>query len=127
MSSSKLFAQLARFSSVGIINTMVGYAVIFGCMALGMSPYTANILGYVVGLMCSFLLNRAFVFTAGNGLVVQQLERFLATFAVDYLCNLMMLYVSLQAGFGDIGSQIVAGVVYSGTFFLLSRWWVFRQ
>ncbi|WGZ93709.1 MAG: GtrA family protein [Candidatus Thiothrix putei] len=126
MLKSKLFAQVIRFFSVGIVNTIIGYAVIFGGMMLGMSPYMANILGYTVGLMCSFLLNKMFVFSVGNRFVMQQFRRFLIVFAVAYLCNLIVLHVSLQIGFGDIVSQVIAGVVYSSAFFLLSHLWVFR-
>jgi len=122
----ELTGQLARFSFAGVANTLVGYAVIFGGMALGISPYSSNVAGYAMGLICSFLLNQTFVFAA-SGNRTHQLGRFLSVFAVSYLCNFTTLHICLLANLRNVWSQILAGVVYSVTMFLLSRWWVFKK
>jgi putative flippase GtrA len=118
--------RIGRFSLAGIANTAIGYAVIFAGLALGFSPYASNLAGYTVGLACSFLLNKYFVFAAPGGRR-RQMGRFLAAFAIAYAANLALLHACLQAGIGGIVAQILAGVLYLGVMYALMRAWVFRK
>nr|VFJ64516.1 MAG: Putative flippase GtrA (transmembrane translocase of bactoprenol-linked glucose) [Candidatus Kentron sp. FW] len=117
--------QIGRFSLAGVINTIVGYAVIFGGLALGFSPYGSNLAGYSTGLLCSFILSKTFVFSA-PGRKWRQTRRFLITFAIAYLANLALLHGSLRIGIGGIAAQILSGVLYLLVMFILSRSWVFK-
>jgi putative flippase GtrA len=54
-----------RYLLVGLLNTGLGYAIIFGCMyGLGLSPVLSNALGYGLGMSISYFLNRSFTFRA---------------------------------------------------------------
>ena len=119
-------ASLWRFSLAGVINTLLGYAVIFGCMAAGMSPYASNLLGYSVGLVCSFVLSKTFVFSARGGARRQAL-RFLLAFAVAYSANLLALHMALKLGAHPVPAQVIASAVYLITMFGVSRSWVFKH
>jgi putative flippase GtrA len=118
--------RFGRFSLAGIVNTLVGYAVIFGALALGLSPYFSNFLGYSVGLACSFFLNKSFVFAA-TGNARKQAVRFLAAFLFAYLTNLAVLHISLRFGAGDIIAQLLGGGIYLLTMYQISRLWVFKN
>lgn len=124
--SSGACRQFGRYSLAGVVNTILGYAIIFGGLALGFSPYASNLVGYVAGLACSFFLNKTFVFASHNGRR-RQLVRFLAAFAVAYIANLMTLHACLQAATGDVAAQVIAGIVYLLTMFIVLRSWVFRK
>jgi putative flippase GtrA len=117
--------RIGRFSFAGIVNTAIGYGVIFAGLALGFSPYASNLAGYLVGLGCSFLLNKYFVFLA-KGPSHRQAGRFLVAFGIAYLSNLALLHACLQAGIGDVAAQIFAGLLYLMVMYALSRAWVFR-
>jgi putative flippase GtrA len=119
-------AQFGRFSIAGVVNTSLGYAVIFGGLALGLSPYVSNLSGYLVGLTCSFFLTKTFVFAA-RGESGRQARRFLVAFAVAYLMNLGALHASLQAEVNGILAQLLAGALYLFSMFIFSRSWVFRD
>lgn len=57
--------QPLKFLLVGIINTLVGYGVMFSTYnLLGWNYWLASAANYVVGSVCSFFLNKYFTFQA---------------------------------------------------------------
>lgn len=118
--------QLLTFSVVGVINTAIGLSVIWLASWLGANPYLANVLGYAFGLTNSFLMNRAFTFRqAGRGPGV--VPRFAIAFCIAYGCNLALLTIGLAIDPGrEFLWQCVSMVGYTGVFFILSKWFVFR-
>ena len=57
------YAQPVKFLAVGVINTIVGYGVMFGTYnLLGWDYWLASAANYVVGSLCSFFLNKYFTF-----------------------------------------------------------------
>ena len=125
MESNSLPRQISRFSIAGVINSAIGYIVIFGGMVLGFSPYLSNLAGYVAGFFCSFFLSRNFVFfSAGKNR--RKIARFFLTFVMSYLANAGVLHLCLRLGINVVASQIVAGISYLLIMFSLSRLWVFK-
>lgn len=120
--------QLSRFLLVGVFNTALGYAVIFGCMYLaGLSPELSNAAGYMVGLLVSYFLNRYFTFRSAQRRSTE-FARFVLVFLTAYTGNLVVLVVlvrilTVHAGF----SQVIAGVIYIGTAYMLNKHYVFRS
>jgi putative flippase GtrA len=120
--------QFSRFLLVGFANTALGYAVIFGCMYLGgLTPELSNAVGYLVGLVVSYFLNRHFTFRSARRRSTE-FVRFVIVFLTAYTANLIVLVV-LVRGLGSHAalSQVVAGVVYIGTAYLLNKRYVFRS
>jgi len=118
--------QFARFLAVGIANTVFGYALIFGFMFIaGWSPEASNIAGYLIGLVSSYLMNRSFTFRSTNERK-SEFARFLAVFAIAFAANFVALWVLLHVfGVKDWLAQILAGVAYVATSYLLNRVFVF--
>ena len=55
----KTLVQLAKYLLVGVMNTLITLVVIFVCkIYLHVTPYVSNALGYLAGLINSFLWNR---------------------------------------------------------------------
>jgi putative flippase GtrA len=117
--------RLYRLMVAGSINSLVGYAVIFGGMALGLSPYASNLLGYSFGFACSFLLQKKFVF-GSTGAGGEELRRFLVAFPASYSANLAALHALLHFGVDGRIAQAAAALPYLLVMYLLSRFWVFR-
>lgn len=123
-----MFALLTRYSLVGVINTLVGYAVIFGCLLAGFSGVMANIAGYAIGLLCSFVLNRHYVFGARGAVSGGEIVKFAIAFAAAYGTNLTVLMAAQSVlGDGHPLAQIPAIVSYSLIFFIVSHTFVFRR
>lgn len=123
-----MYRLLARYSLAGVANTLVGCTVIFACLLAGTSGLAANIAGYAVGLICSFTLNRHYVFGARGAVSGAEIGRFLAAFGVSYASNLIVLR-SAQAFLGETSplAQLPAIITYSLVFFLISHRFVFKR
>lgn len=120
--------QFFRFLTVGVFNTLLGYCVIFACMyLLNMSPEVSNIAGYSVGLFASYILNRNYTF---NSIQNQHSEiiKFLAVFVVAYALNFLVLVILIhKVDMHDGVSQILAGIVYVVTSFIMNKYYVFKS
>ncbi len=116
---------LTRYAGSGVVNTLVGFAVIFSAMALGISPVISNIAGYAVGFILGFVLSKKFVFRS-DGHFVTESVRYLIAFALSFLFNLLvlrfaLLYLHLHA----MVSQVLSAVSYTLLMYLLTRLFVF--
>jgi len=123
-----MLALLTRYSLVGVINTLVGCAVIFGCLLADFSGVMANIIGYAIGLVCSFVLNRFFVFGARGAVSGGEIVKFLIAFGAAYGTNLTVLMAAQSVlGDGHPVAQIPAILSYSLVFFIISHTFVFKR
>jgi putative flippase GtrA len=120
--------QFSRYVGVGIVNTLWSYCIIFALMYLaGLSPEASNAMGYGIGLVTSYALNRSYTFESANPKAPEFL-RFIATFALAFAANftaLLLLVHMLRIHAGI--AQVAAGVVYVITSYLCSRHFVFRH
>lgn len=119
--------RLGLFLLTGFANSAAGWAIIIGCLAVGMSGLTANLAGYGVGLVLSFTLNRRWVFGVRGVISGHELIRFLSAFLVAYGANVaVLLYAQSILGASSILAQLPAIATYVLIFFLLSKRFVFK-
>jgi putative flippase GtrA len=121
------FVVLGRFLMVGVVNGLAGLSVIYACKALlGVSDIPANMSGYAVGLLVSFILNRRWTFQH-TGNVQVAILRFLTVFAVAYSVNLQSVLLAIGAFHIDSYIAHLIGMpFYTATFYLGSRLYAFR-
>lgn len=119
--------QFSRFIAVGIFNTLLGYSVIFSCSyLLGMSPEFSNAVGYTVGLILSYILNRYYTFNSRQsrrGEIIRFLSIFAFAYAVNFVVLLIMIY---KLNMHEIASQIIAGLFYTVMSYLMNKFYVFK-
>jgi putative flippase GtrA len=120
--------QFSRFLVVGVLNTLLGYCVIFALMYLAkLTPEISNIGGYAVGLATSYILNRNYTFNSKQS-QRGEIVRFLSVFFIAYAANFLALLVLIhKVGLHDAISQIVAGLVYVVASYLMNKHYVFKQ
>jgi putative flippase GtrA len=120
--------QLIKFVIVGVLNTLLGYAVIFACMyLLGATAVVSNVVGYAAGLVLSYVLNRKVTFKSTSK-SKSEIFRFLLVFMVAYLANLIVLLLLIRVGSAHEGvAQVLAGVVYVFVSFVLNKYYVFYR
>lgn len=119
--------QFGRYLVVGVFNTVWGYVLIFACMyLLHWSPEASNVTGYAIGLLTSYVLNRRYTFRSRDSTMLE-FPRFLGTFFFAFAANFATLAVLVRVLEFHAGiSQILAGAVYVGASYALSRYFVFR-
>lgn len=116
-----------RYNIIGIVNTIVGYGVIFGAMYFfAISPEISNLCGYLVSLTVSFYLNRNFNFKS-SGALNRELTYFILAFLVSYTINLCVLFIAINYFALNVYlAQVIGGLFYTITFFIQSKLFVFR-
>jgi putative flippase GtrA len=120
--------SLVRYLAVGVANTSLSLAVIYGCMAiLGAGVHESNAVGYVFGVVLSFVLNKRWTFRH-KGSAWASFAKWLGVLAVAYMCNLAVVHVSaVVLGIDPYLSQLTGIPVYVAVGFLGSRLLVFRH
>ncbi len=126
MAQDFLRSTVTRFLSVGFLNTVVGFTLIYGSKYfLGFGDVLANLLGYGVGILLSFTLNSTWTFSY-QGPQLSAFGRFILTFAVAYTINLFVVLICIQ--WVDINPYLahaIGLIPYTTTFYLVSRLFVF--
>ncbi len=120
--------SLVRFVLTGVLNTLVGLGVIFVLKwALQLNDTLANLIGYGVGLVVSYLVNSRWTFRYGASLL-QVLPRYLLVIVLAYLSNLACVHFCIrQLQLNAYLAQSCGVVPYAGLSYLLLRFWVFRN
>jgi putative flippase GtrA len=118
---------MAAFSLVGVVNTIVGFSIIFIATTLGASPIWANVFGYGAGLCVSFVLNSRVTFQrrrTGRSTLL----RFLCAFAIAFAANITLVWVITHvfALRGPLAS-LAGAPAFTVIFYVLSECWVFRH
>lgn len=119
--------EFTRFIFVGLINTFTGLIFIYALVFIGVNGYLSNLIGYIIGLVVSFILNRYFTFqikTRDN--IYNHFTSFLVVFLISYLVNIITLYFSLKF-FSIYVAQLFAIGTYSMVNYLLNKYITFKE
>ncbi|RDU72120.1 GtrA family protein [Helicobacter brantae] len=120
--------SLLLYCLVGVMNTCIGFGIIFALTFLGILPELSNFLGYFFGIIFSFFLNNAITFSQNKIDKKQGLIRFILSMSIAYLINLAVLFLSYRVLEIDVYfSQILAGASYTLCGFLMSRFFVWAR
>jgi len=120
-----MIREFIKYNLVGVINTLVGFGVIFTLMLFGLNPVVSNAIGYLVGSIVSFILNSKFTFKEKNPnrkLIVA----FFLTLLLAYFLNYITLNYTL-AHFNPYIAQVISGAVYTVSSFLIMKFFVFQN
>ncbi|MFP4055194.1 MAG: GtrA family protein [Phycisphaerae bacterium] len=122
--------QFVMFSAIGVLNTVIDYAVYALLIWTGAVHYLlAATLGYGVGLINSFVLNRLLTFRLPAGMQRHRSEwaRFLVVNVVSLGLNLGVLYLLVTfAHFDRYLARIVAIAASLAVNFAGNKLWTFR-
>lgn len=113
---------LWRYYQAGIVNTIVGYGLFVGFVAIGCNAYFAQLIAHVLGTIFNYLTYSRYAFRGFSS------DKF--RFFVSYVFNYMIGLFCLMAGTKVFSSPYVAGlsaILLSSliNFFVLRRF-VFR-
>lgn len=119
--------KLSLFSLSGMINTLVGYGVIFSLMLMGAGPILSNSIGYAIGFFLSFFMGKYVIFRSLERNRLVELMKYFIVFLAAFLMNFLTLHLSLKVHLSPYLCQLLGGAVFSAVNYLFSRIWVFRS
>ena len=127
-------AKLLRFLIVGVINTLVGTAIMFGLYNLAHCSYwVSSAANYILTSILSFFLNKYFTFK-NKEQSLKQVLRFVINIAVCYglaygiakpLCRALLASASVSVR--DNVSMLVGMVLFTGLNYLGQRFFAFKS
>jgi len=121
------YIRAVWFALTGLVNTLVGVAMITAAGLAGCGPMLSNIIGYVLGLACSFAINSRLTFrNAEQGRYTAL--RFYASFLIALSINLLAVKgINEVVELPPLVGNLVGVPVYTAVFFLLCEYWVFGK
>lgn len=113
------------YALIGIVNTALTATIIFGLMAMDVSPVASNAAGYGAGLLASFTLNSRLTFQvrANKGMLI----RFLIVSGIAYLANLITVLAVLKWLELKQIAQIAGMPVYTIVGYLANKYWAMAR
>ncbi|MCM1021826.1 MAG: GtrA family protein [Muribaculum sp.] len=114
ITQSTQFAQFIKYACVGVLNTLVTLVFIFVCKSVfGINPLVSNAIGYIVGVINSFLWNKNWVFKS-SGSYTPEAIRFIVGFLVCYGLQLLTVWLLSYKSELSMFRCNIAGFVLSG-------------
>ena len=116
-----------KYLLVGIINTIVGYGIIFSLMFIGISPEISNIIGYAIGIIVSYTLNKIYTFQS-KAHPKKEFPKFVLSLLTSYGLNFLTLILCIHIfKINPYISQIISGAVYTLSGFVFLKYFAFRN
>lgn len=120
-----MIAQFSRYAATGAVSNIVLYGLYLALTGIGAQPEAAMSLLYLLGVIQTFMVNRAWSFRHG-GSVPTALLRYFATYAIGYLTNLAILVLFADLlGWDHRYVQASAIIFVAALLFFMQRNWVF--
>lgn len=114
-----------KYLIVGVINTIIGYGIIFSLMYFGSSPEISNLAGYAVGICISYVLNKLYTFKSKVH-PKKEFPKFAASLLLAYGLNFLTLIFCVRViHINAYVSQIISGAVYTLSGFAFARYFAF--
>lgn len=121
----RLLQQLATFGAIGIASNAALYAVYLVLTELGVGPKSAMTAVFVLGVSCTYALNRRWTFRH-DGAVAGSAVRYAGTYLFAYAMNVVALALLVDvANLPHRAAMLVLIVATAGVIFVLQKFWVF--
>jgi putative flippase GtrA len=122
---NRLLETIWKFACSGVANTLFGYSIIYGLMAVGLNPYASNAIGYVAGMVLAFILHRSWIFRSDVD-VFHIFPKYASAVLLSYIANLAVLRSAIDIGLTAWIGQLLGGLAYTSILYVLSLLWVFK-
>lgn len=138
----KTSIQLIKYGLIGLSNTFLTLIIIYVLVSLlSLNLYVSNVIGYIAGIINSFIWNKQWVFKSHNSKLKKELILFLVGFLICYGIQIfsvwiMMAFTPLKGisfigiaspKFGEFVSTLIGMVVYTLCNYLYNRFITFKE
>jgi putative flippase GtrA len=119
-----LAIQISRFVIVGFINVIISY-ITYALALFYFSILVSLILSYIIGILNSYLWNRAWTFESKNN-KKKELIRFIAVYAFVFLINYILLFIIIyHINIDSRIAQIIVLPITTIISFIGHKYWSF--
>ncbi|WP_423191020.1 GtrA family protein [Actinobacillus equuli] len=94
-------------------------------MALNVSLYISNAMGYIAGIIFSYYLNSIFTFNVETS--NKRFIKFITTCGICYLINLVTIKLTLLVYYQEYLAQLIGMGLYTITGFIINKLWVMKK
>ncbi|MDE6311332.1 MAG: GtrA family protein [Muribaculaceae bacterium] len=114
LSAENRYVQFVKYCLVGVLNTLVTFGVIYICKSFfGLNLYLCNALGYIAGLVNSFVCNKQWVFHSRGGYRREALV-FALGFLLCYGVQLLTVWLINTSPIGSVVYNLTPRIAISG-------------
>jgi putative flippase GtrA len=124
----KAIKQAIKYGVVGVINTLITAVVIWIMMKLlGCSDVVSNVVGYIAGVLNSFIWNKKWTFKSTEKWIGSAI-RFGVVFGICYLLQLGLLVFVLNPylAIDPYYNQLIAMAFYTAINFVMNKFYTFK-
>lgn len=114
--------QLLRYYQAGIVNTLFGYGCYAGLVWLSLDMFLAQLVSHGLGTLFNYFTFSRYAFAGNSGSPL----RFVASYGVNYLLSLGVLWGMSQAVASPYLAGLVTVVIVSVINFAILKRFVFR-
>lgn len=118
--------EFVKFNLVGIVNTLVDFAVFTVLTFFGTHYMLSQVISYSCGVVNSFIMNKYWTFGAKSTPHGDEILKFIAVNVVSLGVSLTVLY-PLKPQLGVFSAKIIATLFSMMVNFLGSKLWVFKR
>ncbi len=123
----QLRIQFMKFIALGVMNTLISLIVIYLLMKFGVNYRLSNLIGYIAGLINSFIFNKIWVFKTRKNLF-KEIFNFSVVFGLCYSVQYLILLLMVEEySLNKYFSQLIAMGFYTVLNFILNRIFTFKN
>lgn len=116
-----------RFGITSFLNTLIGFGAIFFMQEIiHINPYLSNVIGYCIGYLISYSLNRTWTFEFSGG-YLKSVGLFILVSSVAFVCNIIVLYTLLYFHISALISQICSIMAHGIMHYIGMKHVAFKQ
>lgn len=124
---NKDLVRFIKFLIVGCINTGITYLCFIILRFIGVSPELSNTIGYVVGVINSFIWNKKWVFNTHNTNVLREAFSFFIIFLVCFTLQFIIFrFLIYQMNTNEYLAQLISMIIYTVLNYILNRLFSFK-
>lgn len=123
-----LSLQLIKFGWVGVLNTVLGYAIFFVCIYIFKLHYSlALIIEYIFGISNSYIWNKLWTFKSKNR-ANKEIFKFIIVYIISLVFNYAILFLLIDIlNIKAAISQIIALIIIFPITFIGHKRWTFKN
>jgi putative flippase GtrA len=119
--------QVLRFAAVGVFATAVHYSILTALVEIGhVNKIMATTIGYSIGTIVSYALNRRFTFSARGTPIMRSFAKYAVLYGIGALLNAAIFGALVHVGLYYLIAQVAATAIVLFWNFLGARFLVFR-